>query len=48
MVEAEWEKLSKYGRIGQRVRIVGRSISPEGEVVGVIIGMDSNLPFDRE
>jgi len=46
--EAEGKKLAKYGRIGQRVRVVGRSISQEGEVVGVIIGIDSNLPFDRE
>ena len=42
---AEGEKLDKYGRIGQKVRVVGR-FGPGGEeIVGGIIGINSNLPF---
>lgn len=43
------EKLTRYGRIGQKVGIFGRSISSEkGEVIGKIIAIESNLPFDKE
>ena len=45
---AEGEKLDKYGRIGQKVRVVGR-FGPGGEeIVGGIIGINSNLLFNEE
>jgi len=44
-VKAEREKLKKHGNVGEKVRIVGRSVSPKGEVVGEIIAIETDRPF---
>lgn len=45
---AEQKKLEDYGKFGQEVKIVGRSISPEGEVRGKIVGIETHGFFDDQ
>ncbi|MFA5871070.1 MAG: hypothetical protein WC842_04300 [Candidatus Paceibacterota bacterium] len=47
-VRSEREKLEQFGRIGQRIKIVGRSMSPNGEVIGEIIALETENPFNEE
>ncbi len=47
-VRAEREKIEQFGRIGQRVKIRGRSISPDGEVVGEIVAIETRHPYSEE